>query len=145
MHARTPDFYSHQISASQNDLHAGKGFLSVRSCYQMEVLSLSPLHTHDHKCRSCAFLSVLPVLAPKLSACQLPGLRNARGECPKPACNWCPKGGPLGTKRTFLRELPHIFNGSVLPHKAQCWKAPLTMLEPHTLRLMLSPTSLQRH
>ena len=129
-HAHTPDFHAHQISASPNDLHVGKGFVTVRVIIRWEF-SLSPLPVHYCKRGSCTVLPISTIPCPNPSASRPPRLWNAHGECPKPACNWCPKEGPLRTKRTLLRNLNHIFNGAVLLHEAQCWKAPPTMPEPH--------------
>ena len=103
-HAHTPDFHAHQISASPNDLHVGKVFVTVRVIIRWEF-SLSPLPVHYCKCGSCTVLPISTIPCPNPSASRPPRLWNAHGECPKPACNRCPKEGPLRTKRTLLRNL----------------------------------------
>lgn len=119
-HAHTSNFTSHQISASQNDLHVGKGFLSVRSYYPMEVSSLhdTPITANS----GCAISLQLTSPPPEPLPPNFPGSWTPR-RMSEPASTWSERRS-LRHEKDVLRDPPCILDGAVLPPEAQCWKAP---------------------
>lgn len=104
-HAHTSNFTSHQISASQNDLHVGKGFLSVRSYYPMEVSSLhdTPITANS----GCAISLQLTSPPPEPLPPNSPGSWTPR-RMSEPASTWSERRS-LRHEKDVLRDPPLVF------------------------------------